>query len=104
MSKGVKDVTTQEVIDMLKDGPHEVIFEKLDGTVRQMTATLNQDFLQTYNPVSVSDVVREDKKDGKDIKALAVFEICDTGDHQWRSFRLDKLMQIGVQKVNYVGN
>ena len=47
MSKGVKDVTTQEVIDMLTDGPHEVIFEKLDGTIRQMTATLNQDFLQT---------------------------------------------------------
>lgn len=86
-----KQVTLQEIVDILSDGVHSVEFEKLDGTWRMIQATLDTEF--TGNP-------EVEQLDASKIKALAVFE---PELNEWRSFRLDRMIAIDTKPLTYAG-
>ena len=74
-----------------------VQFTKADGTVRDMTCTLNPDKLPdmvTTGPVD--GIVSESAKLKKapDHESLRVF---DTHKQEWRSFRFDRLLKITAE-------
>ena len=76
-------MTREEMLDMLRNGLCYVEFEKKDGTLREMTCTVNQ----TYIP--------RDKmpKDGVDY-ADSVIRVFEVSKDQWRSFRVDSVKKI----------
>ena len=81
-----------DVLDLLREGVCEVSFLKLDGTVRNMKATLNADYLP---PTEVKESTTS-KPRSED--AIAVYDVT-IGD--WRSFRWDRLQTVdGVSFVN----
>jgi hypothetical protein len=86
-----KKVTLQEIVDILKDGTHEIEFTKLDGAWRQLHATLDPVF-------TLKDEIEE--LDASKVKALAVME---AQMNEWRSFRLDRLIAIDNVKMTYAG-
>lgn len=59
-----------------------VVFEKADGSLRQMRCTLLADYLPEY-------ISESSKKENEDV--LAVWDIDNNG---WRSFRLDSIRSI----------
>jgi hypothetical protein len=78
----------------LKLNVAEVIFTKVDGTVRKMRATLSKEYL----PKDVNEERYEvdfEKDDNPNV--VKVWDIDNKG---WRSFRVDKV--ISMQHVNTV--
>lgn len=71
------------VINRLREKICEIEFEKVDGTIRKMSATLREDFL----PAQI-DIEEEIQKKKPNDEALAVW---DTELKAWRSFRWDRL-------------
>lgn len=59
-----------------------VVFEKADGSLRQMRCTLLVDYLPEY-------ITESSKKENEDV--LVVWDIDNSG---WRSFRLDSIRSI----------
>jgi len=59
-----------------------VVFEKSDGSLRQMRCTLLEDYLPEY-------ITESSKKENEDV--LVVWDIDNSG---WRSFRLDSIRSI----------
>ena len=86
-----RKVTLQEIVDILKVGVHEIEFEKLDGELRQLHATLDPER-------TLKDEIEE--LDSSKVKALAVME---TQLNEWRSFRLDRLISINSEPMTYAG-
>ena len=84
-----KKVTLQEIVDILKDGIHEIEFEKVNGEWRQLHATLDTE-------LTLKDEIEE--LDATKVKALAVMEPML---NEWRSFRLDNLIAIDNVKMTY---
>ena len=71
-----------EVLDALLRGEVELEFSKLDGTSRNMIATLREDLLTPYE--SKSGKTRKKNED--------VCVVFDTYLDEWRSFRWDSLI------------
>ena len=69
----------------LKNGVHTVVFEKKDGTIREMRCTLQQDML----PQFLSEVAPVAKTENPD--TLAVWDVDNNG---WRSFRVDSVQTV----------
>jgi hypothetical protein len=90
----MRKIEVNEILNALKSGTTEIIFEKLDGTMRTMKATLDPSFLPE---VDQSKVAKPTKKDDK-LASLAVWDADVSG---WRSFRLDALTTFAGEKVNY---
>jgi uncharacterized protein YjaG (DUF416 family) len=59
-----------------------VVFEKSDGSLRQMRCTLLEDYLPEY-------ITESSKKENEDV--LVVWDI---DNNNWRSFRLDSIRSI----------
>ena len=88
------DMMKDEVISLLKNGVSTLMFEKVDGTKREMHATLDPSMLPVQE-VSESTSKTQRKKS---IESLAVFDTVADG---WRSFRWDKLLTVnGVKFKN----
>ena len=78
------------VINMLKHGWVNIEFEKKDGTIRQMVASLNEKDLPTQ--IDVEEAIQK-KTPNPDV--LAVFDVVNNG---WRSFRWNSLKLVnGVE-------
>lgn len=74
----------------MQKGICEIVFEKLDGTMREMTCTL----MESEIPEDALNFSNKGKERSKE--TLAVY---DTEANGWRSFRINKLKEL---KVNYV--
>lgn len=68
----------------LKNGVHTVVFEKKDGTIREMRCTLQPDML----PQFLSEVAPVTKENPD---TLAVWDVDNNG---WRSFRVDSVQTV----------
>lgn len=84
----------KELITELRTGVVSVVFEKVDGSLREMTCTLSEDVVP---PTTTSNKNRKTST-----KVLAVW---DTERSGWRSFRLDKIKTIQVlgEEHAYIG-
>lgn len=72
-----------EMIESLKNGVVLLEFEKADGTIRTMYATLNESFIPIVETQSEKTSIRK-----KSEESQAVWDIEANG---WRSFRWDRL-------------
>ena len=73
-----------EFIELLHTGVIEINFEKVDGTMRSMLATLMPSEIPTYT--KLTDRVKKPND--------AVLSVVDVVLGEWRSFRLDSLRTI----------
>jgi hypothetical protein len=78
-----------ELKENLRKCVAKVVFNKTDGTEREMTCTLMEEFIPE-KVVSLPHVPRRDNDN-----VLAVWDIDNRG---WRSFRLDS-----ITKIQYIG-
>ena len=92
-----KKVTLDELIEILKEGTTVISFEKLDGSMRVMNATLDPDVIPDAPEQTESKV--EKSKSDKKLTALPVWDIQANG---WRSFCLANLKTISAENVTYV--
>lgn len=79
-----KDELRKWLIGVLKEQPVDLKFEKKDGSVRKMKATLKSDMVVEYEK-------KTDKEKVVNEEVLAVF---DLDKNEWRSFRLELLKEI----------
>lgn len=77
-----------EVSELLQSDIKTVIFEKKDGTIREMKCTLKWDLIPTTKQLKVEgpDIGRKENDN-----ALAVWDIDKSS---WRSFRIDSIKEI----------
>lgn len=80
-------LSTSNIIDVLRNGVTQIQFQKSDGTVRTMNATL-----QAPRFVTVDEANSAERSDG----VVNVFDI-DIG--AWRSFRVDSLISYTEQNA-----
>jgi len=80
-------LTKDQVKDMLRAGEVTIEFEKADGTMRPMRATLKESLLP-----EVPATTNRTRKPNDDV--LAVFDVRVNG---WRSFRWDRLRKVGSE-------
>ncbi len=78
-------MTKDQIVEILKTGIHTVTFTKVDGTERTMPCTLDPTIIPTV-PVTES---KQDRKVND-----AVMRVYVTDINEWRSFRVDNLIQI----------
>ena len=71
------------IYNILKRGISIVTFNKIDGSVRTMRCTLNDDYLP--------DQYRGKTMVTEDIQTMRVFDV-DVG--QWRSFRIESVTSV----------
>ena len=83
----------EELKTILGDSVIEITFEKVDGTLRDMNATLNAGYL----PEKVQSETAEAK--AKADTSLAVWDVQAGG---WRSFRWDKLKKVNGMDAEIV--
>jgi hypothetical protein len=81
-------MTKNELIEMMKAQIVEVVFEKVDGTLRTMEATLCEEIVPDQ-PAKEGEVNRNRKPNE------SVQVVWDAGIQQWRTFRW-----ASVKKVN----
>ena len=80
-------VDKQKLKELLTQGIVAVEFEKSDGTLRKMKATLQESFLPT--PVASDDEINRNRAPNEAIQV-----VWDTESNGWRSFRFDRLKTI----------
>lgn len=71
------------VLELLNSGPTRILFEKDDGSVREMNATLCIELLP------VQKTTTKPRKSAPD-----VVKVYDLDKKSWRSFKLDRLRSI----------
>lgn len=75
-----------KVLELLHGGEVLVVFEKTDGTIRNMLATLKSELLPEQ-----TDIEEHIQKKKLNPDTLAVW---DTENQGWRSFRWDRLKRV----------
>lgn len=74
------------MIPYLKEGICTVTFEKKDGTIRKMKCTLNKEFIPSLE-------IHEEAQRKKRIENSNVLSIYDVENNEWRSFRLNSVIE-----------
>tara|TARA_B100001245_G_scaffold232833_1_gene215686 strand:+ start:257 stop:619 length:363 start_codon:yes stop_codon:yes gene_type:complete len=89
-----KDLTREDVVEMLRNDVATVTFTKADGTERVMECTLLNEVLSSRVPNGDAKVSEkpEKRKKAPNPHTLAVYDVPADG---WRSFRLDSVKSIG---------
>jgi len=86
-SDGVNGASNREwLIGALAKGSLTVEFVKLDGTVRNMTCTLDPNLLPKFVDTGKPKIERKKSQD-----VLAVYDTIEQG---WRSFRWDSIKSV----------
>jgi len=80
-------IDRKKLKERLMEGIVTVRFEKADGSLREMKATLKESFLPT--PVASDDEINRNRKPNEEIQV-----VWDTESNGWRSFRFDRLKEI----------
>ncbi len=87
-----KELTREEVVEMLQNDVATVTFTKADGTERVMECTLLQEVLSERVPATETLSAKSEKKTkAPNPDTIAVYDIPSDG---WRSFRLDAVKSI----------
>ena len=81
-------MTRDEIIAMLKTGVFNEKFTTGTGVVRVMAATLKEDLLPPRPPVDPDKPVKPRKEN------LDVIPVYDLEAYGWRSFRVDRVIDI----------
>ena len=76
--------TSDYLYNVLKRGPANVTFTKVDGSTRNMRCTLNDSFLPNDHQ-GKGEMLTED------VRTLRVFDLDVNG---WRSFRVDSVTNV----------
>ena len=92
-------MTRNEMINTLRQFSVEVVFNKVDGTERKMTATLSTDIMPviaegtkpTESPIDYNST-------GSRTPNLDVIRVWDLGIKKWRSFRVDSVVSFDLVK------
>ena len=74
----------KEVVEHVQSGVVNVVFKKVNGDLRDMSCTLNQDVV----PPTTSTTNKKTNQE--------VLPVWDTKKNSWRSFRLDSVVSIHV--------
>lgn len=86
----------EDIISDLRNNVLNVRFHKEDGTVRVMRATLRQSIISAHRPELTVEEYKglTDQKRVKDVVTVWDVEVND-----WRSFRLDRLIDVQVADI-----
>lgn len=76
-----------ELKEILENGVVTVVFEKVDGTIREMKCTL----LTEYLPVSDKQLLTEEVIRKENDSSISVWDVENNG---WRAFRLESIKEI----------
>lgn len=79
-------VTKFELKETLQNGVVTVVFEKVDGTIREMKCTL----LTEYLPMETTQLLQESTR----VENPNVLSVWDVENNGWRSFRVDSVKEI----------
>ena len=79
-----KDELRSWLLEKLSGSILGLTFEKKDGTIREMKATLRSDLVKEY----------ERKTERTRVANPEVISVFDTEISEWRSFRLDSLKEV----------
>ncbi|AUE22799.1 hypothetical protein Ah1_00281 [Aeromonas phage Ah1] len=97
LTENEKVIVKRCVEAILRLGEHQVVFEKVDGSIRVAQASLNERLITTELGKELFE---------KEVKPSVVrresFESCrfyEVGTKEWRSFQLKKLISIGSLKI-----
>lgn len=82
--------TRQDLQELLKHNHCEVTFTKIDGSVRIMPCTLQE------NAIPARPVETVSKSNEKRLKALDVLSVWCLDKKEWRSFRIANVTDIKV--------
>lgn len=77
----------QELKERLGVGVVKIAFEKADGTLREMNATLDPQVLPT--PVASDEEINRNRAPNEEVQV-----VWDIDAQGWRSFRWDRLKEI----------
>lgn len=77
-----------QILEILKEGIHNVTFTKVDGSTRVMPCTLDPTILPSQQPINEDKVTR--KANESTIRAWA------TDVQDWRSFRVDNVITVSI--------
>lgn len=78
----------QELKERLGVGVVKIVFEKADGTLREMNATLDPQVLP--EPVASDEEINRNRSRNEEVQV-----VWDVEAGAWRSFRWDRLKEIG---------
>lgn len=82
-TKIMDEFTYEEVKAGLQSSKATVVFQKTDGTFREMNCTLKEEFLPPFDKNAVGKATNEE-----------VLAVWDLDKNAWRSFRLDSVVSI----------
>lgn len=81
---GEFNMSRDQLKTRLKDVIATVVFQKKDGTLRQLRCTLKESYLPTFEEDSTKT-----RKDNPD-----VLPVWDIENGEWRSFRIDSIKSV----------
>lgn len=91
------DDLKSEVVALLCAGLVDLDFEKADGSIRQMTATLKESLLPMRKEIKEEELESVGMLNSQKIKPKVNVVFCyDVQLEAWRSFRIDRLREFNV--------
>jgi len=84
----IEGLDREGMVARLRAGTCRVVFEKLNGEMRDMTCTLKQDEIPCHHQPKTT--IDEEEDVMKTITALKVFDVNADG---WRSFRVENVRE-----------
>lgn len=89
------DYTYHELVKLLGKNKAKIVFEKVDGSLREMEVTRNLSIIpEEDHPKGEKPEVKVDAN-GKEIIPTAV-KVYSFGDIAWRSFKVDSLKSLEI--------
>lgn len=90
------DMSYYELVNLLNKTKAKIVFEKADGSLREMEVTRNLSWVpEESQPKGDEPKPAKLDKDGKEIIPTAV-KVYSFGDVAWRSFKVDSLKSLEV--------
>jgi hypothetical protein len=91
-------ISKELLIEMLRQNELTVKFTKTDGTIRDMRCTLKKEILSELFPIQDSDEEKTEKK--VRTPNPNVISVVDLEKKEWRSFKFDTILEVGIYHEN----
>tara|TARA_R110002124_G_scaffold43133_1_gene132451 strand:- start:303 stop:572 length:270 start_codon:yes stop_codon:yes gene_type:complete len=89
-------MTREEMVASLRENKCRVIFKKVDGSIRQMTCTLQTDQLPLTEERRASESISRSV-------SPEVIPVWDLGKEAWRSFRVASIIDFEIREETING-
>jgi|TARA_R110001592_G_scaffold206230_3_gene456981 hypothetical protein len=89
-------MTREEMVASLRENKCRVIFKKVDGSIRQMTCTLQTDQLPLTEERRASESISRSV-------SPEVIPVWDLGKEAWRSFRVASIIDFEIREETVNG-